>query len=31
MNYAQIETLAQYLKVVESTKEVGDLKTLSCV
>ena len=26
MNYAQIETLAQYLKVVESTKEVGDLK-----
>lgn len=26
MNYAQIETLAQYLKVVESTKEIGDLK-----
>lgn len=26
MNYAQIETLAKYLKVVESTKEVGDLK-----
>lgn len=25
MNYAQIETLAKYLKVVESTKEVGDL------
>ena len=26
MNYAQIETLAKYLKVVESTKEIGDLK-----
>ena len=26
MNYVQIETLAKYLKVVESTKEVGDLK-----
>lgn len=26
MNYAQMETLAKYLKVVESTKEVGDLK-----
>lgn len=26
MNYAQIETLAKYLKVVESAKEVGDLK-----
>ena len=26
MNYAQIETLAQYLKVVESTKEIGDFK-----
>lgn len=26
MNYAQIETLAKYLKVVESTKDVGDLK-----
>ena len=26
MNYAQIETLAKYLKTVESTKEVGDLK-----
>ena len=26
MNYAQIETLAKYLKIVESTKEVGDLK-----
>lgn len=26
MNYTQIETLAKYLKVVESTKEVGDLK-----
>lgn len=26
MNYAQIETLAKYLKVVESTKEVGDFK-----
>ncbi len=26
MNYAQIETLSKYLKVVESTKDVGDLK-----
>ena len=26
MNYAQIETLAKYLKTVENTKEIGDLK-----